>query len=178
MTLWIRILLLLVVTIGMAAGVTEVSAGLLSRAVAKAAAKRAAVAGIAKGTVNTPPKAAGKVLRRDVIRDQRTKARALTRDRTVFRYTSKKEAQKEMRRGIAPGRHMTAKGGRGRPLSAPHAKRRYGLPKKPEVRETIHLWKGHPLRHNRALGGEPGVGELTSPKRVPPSAIEKLVPVP
>ena len=34
--------------------------------------------------------------------------------------------------------------------------RRYGLLAKPEVRETVRLSKGFPVRLNRAVGGEPG----------------------
>ena len=33
------------------------------------------------------------------------------------------------------------------------------------------------VRFNRAVGGESGVGELTSPKRIPSQAVEKVVPL-
>lgn len=120
-------------------------------------------------------RSAAKVLRRDLVRDRAIKARPLARSRTVFRYTSKAQARTELRRGILPGRHMTSRGGAGRPLGAAAAQRRYGLPGRPQVRETIRVPKGQPVRTAKALGGRPGVGELTSSKRLSPSAITKVV---
>jgi hypothetical protein len=55
--------------------------------------------------------------------------------------------------------------------------RRYGLPRKPEVRERIRLPKGQRVRHNKVVGGERGAAELTSPKRVLSPAIKKVVPL-
>jgi hypothetical protein len=62
-------------------------------------------------------------------------------------------------------------------LGPEQARKRYGLPGQPEVRETIRLPKGHPVRRNKALGGGPGQEEWTSPRRVPPEAIRKVVPI-
>ncbi len=112
--------------------------------------------------------------RLDLGRDRKTKAKPLPGDRTVFRYTTKERAKKERRDGISRGSHMTSTGGPGRPLSATKAKQRYGLRQKPEVRETVRLHRGQKVRRNRTLGGAPGVGEVTSPKRVP---VEKVVPL-
>lgn len=120
-------------------------------------------------------RSAARVMRRDLARDSAIKARPLARSRTVFRYTSKARASTELRRGILPGRHLTAKGGPGRPLGAAAAQRRYGLLGRPQVRETIRLPKGQPIRSAKALGGRPGVGELTSPKRLLPTAITNVV---
>jgi hypothetical protein len=83
----------------------------------------------------------------------------------------------ELRRGLQPNTHMTAQGGPGRPLSPNTAKRRYGLRQRPQVRETLRLPKGYPVRSAKAFGGQPGVGELTSPKSLPPTAIQKVVPL-
>ena len=44
-------------------------------------------------------------------------------------------------------------------------------------RETINLPAGQPVRHNKALGGAPGRGELTAPRAVPSQAILKIVPL-
>lgn len=63
-------------------------------------------------------------LRRDLARDRETKAKPLSRDRTVFRYTSKDRAKAELQKGIPPRSHMTASGGPGRPLSAKKAQDR------------------------------------------------------
>lgn len=120
-------------------------------------------------------RSAAQAMRRDLVRDSAIKARPLARQRTVFRYTSKARARTELRRGIAPGRHMSSNGGPGRPLSRVAAQKRYGLPRRPQVRETIRLPKGQPVRAAKALGGRPGVGELTSPKRLWPRAITNVV---
>ncbi len=114
------------------------------------------------------------LLRRDLVRDRAIVPRPLTRQRTVFRYTSRKQAAVEARRGIPPGRHLTSTGGPGRPLSRVTAQKRYGLPRRPQVRETIRLPKGYPVRTAKVVGGRPGVGELTSPKRLSPTAITNV----
>jgi hypothetical protein len=140
---------------------------------------RAAARGLSRGLVrrSTISRSRLPLLRRDLARDHAIKARPLARPRTVFRYTSKARARTELRRGIAPGRHMTSYGGRGRPLGAVAAQRRYGLPRQPQVRETIHLPKGVPVRSAKAVGGGPGVGELTSSKRLPSGAITRVLPL-
>jgi hypothetical protein len=121
--------------------------------------------------------AMGKVLKRDLMRDAATAARPLAKSRKVFRYTTRKQSVREARHGLAPDRHMTARTVRGRPLSPETAQRRYGLPNKPEVRETWKLRSGTPVRSNKALGGTPGTGELTSPRRLSPKDLEKTVPL-
>jgi len=118
-----------------------------------------------------------RILRQDWLRDSGTAARALSRPRTVHRYLSRERAALEAREGIAPGRHMTATARPGRPLSAENAQRRYGLPETPEVRQTLRLPAGFPARSNKALGGAPGYGEITSPRALPPAAIRRNVPL-
>jgi hypothetical protein len=117
------------------------------------------------------------VLHRDLVRDKATIARKLPSKRTVFRYTTRAQAEKEMRRGIKPGSHLTSRAYPGRPLKATNAQARYGLPQKPDVRMTVTLPKGTKVRRNRALGGAPGVGEITSVQRTKPRAIKKVVPL-
>ncbi len=118
-----------------------------------------------------------RVLRADLIRDRGTVAKVLVKPRTVFRYTSRTQAAQEAKYGLAPRTHMTSTGGPGRPLSAQAAQKRYGLPAKPQVRETLRLNANHAVKHNKALGGAPGYGELTSPKRISPNAIRRIVPL-
>lgn len=110
-------------------------------------------------------------------RDLRTPVRDLYWNRTAFRYTTRHQARIEAKKGLAPSRHMTARAKPGAPLSGMNAQRRYGLPRRPQVRETIRLQRGFGVRSNKAIGGRPGFGELTSPHRVPPSAIRRVVPL-
>lgn len=158
-------------------------AGLLVMAIALPSAAEAG--GLAKAVFRGATKSASKTLRgsaartlrRDFLRDRATRARPLTRNRTVFRYTTKAQAQQELQRGIRSGSHMTARATAGRPLNPAQAQSRYGLPQKPEVRETVRLPKGQPIRLNRTVGGAAGVGEVTSTKRVRSAAVVKVVPL-
>jgi hypothetical protein len=162
-----RTLVVLVVIITVLTAV-RVEAGGLGRAVAR---------GAARSTAKALRQDFAQLLRRDFLRDRTIPARPLPRPKTVFRYTSKAQAQLELRRGLRPNTHMTAQGGPGRPLSPNTAKRRYGLRQRPQVRETLRLPKGYLVRPAKAFGGQPGVGELTSPKSLPPTAIQKVVPL-
>ncbi len=136
---------------------------------------RAAARGAWRSSARVFRRSPGQIMRRDLARDGAIKARPLARPRTVFRYTSKARARTELRRGIAPGRHMTSNGGPGRPLSRVAAQQRYGLLRRPQVRETIRLPQGQLVRSAKALGGRPGVGELTSTRRLSPTAISNVV---
>jgi hypothetical protein len=138
---------------------------------------RAAARGAARSAGRALRGSPARTLRWERLRDGATRVRPLPKDRTVFRYTSKERAREELRGGLPPGSHMTSRGGAGRPLTPEHAQRRYGLPQKPEVRETVRLPKGQPTRSNRSIGGAPGVGETTSSKRVRPEAIKKVTPL-
>jgi hypothetical protein len=117
------------------------------------------------------------VTRRDLLIHNSTRPAPITNPREVFRFTTRERAFTELRQGIAPNRHMTTHSSPGRPLSAESAMRRYGLPAKPDVRETIVIPSRQPIRSNKVVGGAPGVGEVTSPKLLPPEAIKKIVPV-
>jgi len=114
-------------------------------------------------------------LRRDAARDRLLPAKALTRPRSVFRYTSPAQAAREAKVGIPARSHFTSRAGPGRPLSGSAAQKRYGLPRIPLVRERITLPAGQPVRAGRAIGGSPGIGELTSPKPLPPGAVRGSV---
>jgi hypothetical protein len=118
------------------------------------------------------------LLRRDFLRDRTLPVRRLKAPRTVHRYTTWERALRELQKGLPAGTHTTARARPGRPPSPETAQRRYGLPAKPEVRETIRLPEGALIRQGKALGGRPGVGEVLTARRVPPEAIRKITPLP
>lgn len=160
--------------------VPNVSAAGVGRAIAKGA-----VRGLARSAERSAVRSAEKqavrrsigIQRKDAWNHLHTPVRPLPAPRTVFRYTSPEQARKELSTGIAPGRHMTATAPAGRPPSPATAARQYGLRKAPGVRETVQLPKGFPVRHDKVPGGQPGMGEITSPKRVPPTATKKITPL-
>jgi len=154
---------------GLLYGSVPVEAGAAGKILGKGVAGRG-LSGKASG------QSARDALRRDVLRDRATPVRPLSRSRSAVRYTTRERAREELRHGIPPGRHM-APAHAGRPLRRDHALKRYGLPRAPEVRESIRLPAGQPVRSNKALGGGRGVGEITSPRPVPPAAIKKVSPV-
>ncbi len=130
---------------------------------------------IGRAVTSRISKAAGaNVLRRDLARDAATRVTRLPRERLFFRYTTRSRGLAELRRGLAPSRHMSGNAGPGRPLSSAAAQRRFGLPARPETRLSVRLEKGWPVRFNRALAGTRGVGEVTSPKSIPASAITRV----
>ena len=118
------------------------------------------------------------LLRRDFRRDRTLPVRRLKAPRTVHRYTTWERALRELQKGLPAGTHTTARARPGRPPSPEVAQRRYGLPRKPEARETIRLPEGALIRQGKALGGRPGVGEIVTARRVPPEAIRKITPLP
>lgn len=117
------------------------------------------------------------IRRRDAARDAKTPAKPLARPQTVYRYTTKRQAQMDMRKGLPPGKHMTANASAGRPPSSATAMKSYGLNRQPTGRETIVLPKGQPVRTNKVLGGTPGRGEITSTRRVQAGAMKKWAPI-
>lgn len=121
--------------------------------------------------------AMSRVFKRDLLRDTATVARPVVKPRQVWRYTTREQAARDARFGLAPGRHMTAQTTRGRPPSPETAQRRYGLGNQPEVRETWELPAGTPVRSNKAFGGTLGIGEKTSRKRVPPENLVRTIPL-
>lgn len=140
----------------------------------------AAIAGQAKSSVaqaQSPRKVYSDVRRKDQSRDAGSQAKPLPKDRTVYRYTTKKRAVEESSKGIPAGAHMTSSGVAGRPPSASQGQTQYGLRRKPEVRETIHVPKGQPAKLNKVYGGNAGKGELTSTQRVPPKSVQKVIPL-
>jgi translation initiation factor IF-2 len=116
-----------------------------------------------------------RALVKDSKRDAATKTVPLKAERRVWRYTSKQEAERELKSGVPAGAHMTPKVGPGRPPSGVTAQHQYGLPRAPEARMKIRLDRGTPVAHNKALAGQAGRGELTAPATVPKENIEKVI---
>lgn len=116
-----------------------------------------------------------RALAKDLVNHRTAPVKTLTAPRTVFRYATRSVARKDVASGLAPYRHMTSRGGPGRPLSAANAAKRYGLPRRPDVRETIRLGRGQTVILNKAQGGRPGVGEAVSPRPIGRGAIERVV---
>ncbi len=119
--------------------------------------------------------AAHSVLTRDAERDATTAVERLPADRTVFRYTTREQADKELRDGVEVGRHTTANASPGRPLTSENAQRQFGLPQEPDLRLTLRLPKGTRVKANNVVGGAPGTGELRLAEPVPASAITNEV---
>ena len=148
---------------------------------------RVAVAFVAVLTV-APSAAGGKkdlanaaiarLLRRDAARDAATVAVPAAESRMVWRYTGEAEAEREMSRGIAAGSHFTPKVTPGRPPSPLTVQRQYGLPQPPQVRMTVRIDEGRLILKNKALGGEPGRGELVNTEPLPPRAVQTVTRLP
>jgi len=171
--LWLLLLFCLSGTHGMAGGI--------GRAIARGAVRssvrsteRSAGRSVVKAAERKAVQRAIEIQRRDLWNHRHSLIRPLPATRNVYRYTTASRARREIHAGIAPGRHMAATAPAGRLPSPKTAANRYGLPTTPTVRETIRLPKGFPTRHNKVPGGEPGVGEITSSRRIPPEAIKKV----
>lgn len=131
---------------------------------------------VSRRAARSVERALPRILARDAERDAATAVRSLGRSRSFQRYVTGGSFKQELRSGIAPGRHM-APARMGRPLGGVAAQKRYGLPLTPQYRETVRLPRGFEVKLNRALGGQPGFGEAISPRRIPPQAIQKVLPL-
>ncbi len=129
---------------------------------------------LARSLEHRPSPSISSILRRDLSRDRATAPRILSRDRIVNRFTTLPRAKAEARKGLTTGTHLTSRISPGRPLSALSAQKRLGLPVRPEARERILLKRGTSVRFNKALGGKPGVGEITIAKPVPNSVLRDV----
>ena len=112
---------------------------------------------LARSLKRRPTPAMENILRRDRL----TAPRVLTRDRLVNRYTAVLRARTEVRSGLRAGTHLTSRISPGHPLASKTAQKWFGLPGRPDVREKVLLKRGTSVRFNKALGGKPGVGEIT-----------------
>lgn len=181
-------LLALALTAGVAA---DAAAGVASQAVRREMVRRAEVVAVERAAVRAAEQRAARraalraaeqrqvalreALAKDARRDGATKAVPLSAERRVWRYTSKREAERELKSGVPAGAHMTPSVRPGRPPSAATAQNQYGLPRMPEARLTIRLHRGTRIAHNKALAGAPGRGELTAPVAVPRDNVEKVI---
>lgn len=120
-----------------------------------------------------------RVLARDAARDaaRMAQARGLDQSTQVWRYTSRAQADKALKQGLPAGAHYTPGTHAGRLPKAATAQRQYGLPHRPDVRLTVQLPEGQRVIRNKALGGQPGRGELVTRDAVPASAISRVQPL-
>jgi hypothetical protein len=156
------------------------SAGGLGRVIARGAVRgfaRSAERSAVRSTERQAVRRAAAIRTKDVWNHVHTSARPLPAPRTVYRYTSPSQMRRELHSGIAPESHMTATAPAGRPPSPATAVRKYGLPRTPGVRETVQLPRDFLVRHNKVPGGRQGIGEITSPRTVPGTAIKKVTPL-
>lgn len=110
----------------------------------------------------------------DHRRDNRLTPKDIGRPTTYYRYTTKKQAEKDMRNGLPWHTHMTAPAKAGRPLSPANAKKAYVLDRKPTVRETIVMPKGQPIRKAQVIGSPSKRVETSSTKKAPPGVVTKV----
>jgi hypothetical protein len=160
--------------------VANVNAGGLGRTLARGAVRglaRSAERSAVRSTERQAVRRAAAIQSKDLWNHLHTPARPLPAPRTVYRYTSPSQVRRELHSGIAPESHMTATAPVGRPPSPATAVRKYGLPRTPGVRETVQLPRSFPVRHNKVPGGRQGIGEITSPRTVPRTAIKKVTPL-
>jgi hypothetical protein len=129
---------------------------------------------VARSLERRPAPGIANTLRRDLSRDHVTPPSILSRDRIVNRYTMLPRARVEVRRGLTSGTHLTSRVRPGRPLSANSAQKRLGLPNRPEAQEHVLLKRGTSVRFNKALGGKPGVGEITIVKQAPRTVVQSV----
>jgi hypothetical protein len=137
----------------------------------KKAAAQKAVRQFEEGKVSEKAKNE-KLMTWDQARDKTIPVKPLEKSRTVYRYTSMKQAKIEQANGISPNTHMTSREvGPGRPLSAVTAKGRYGLPNEPQAQLKIQIPAHQPIRNAKVVGGKAGYGEITSPKSIPSKSV-------
>jgi len=146
----------------------EVASAGPSSAVAKAA---------SRALVRRSAPRVGALLARDLRNHRTARVVRLAAPRTVFRYTSLQRARGAIRRGIPAMRHLTSRGGAGRPLGSVSAARALGLSRRPAARLTVRVPKRQPVIFNRIVGGGAGRGEIVSPKRIPAAAVKRVVRV-
>lgn len=152
-------------------------AGVFSKAASKAAARKAATKKAVKVRSASTRKDYNKIEARDIARDNKTQAKPLEQNRTVYRYTSKENAKAAQKKGLHANSHMTSGVSKGRPLTSEKAQKRFGLENPPDTRLTIKIPKGHPVKKNKVIGGEAGWGEITSPKKIPAKQVIEVKPV-
>lgn len=85
------------------------------------------------------------------------------------RFTSKLQAAKEKKEGLASGTHLGGKIKPGRPLGQDKAAAEYGIPRKnAEVRSVWKVEKDLPRKNGKVIGGAPGKGEIVTADKIKP----------
>jgi hypothetical protein len=144
----------------------QVEAGPLGKALTRGAARSA------KRSMSAKLRAA---LAADARRDALRRPVPLLKTRSFFRNVTPKTAATERRLGIPAGRHLTSDARPGRPLLAKRATKVYGTVHPVGRRELVQVKKGTLVKPGKVLGGAPGKGEFRTVRRLPPSAIKKVV---
>ena len=161
--------------------VPDLNAAGVGKAVARTATRRLLGKSAGRATARVAAKTrmpAAQVMKLDRLRDSQAPIRMLTKPRSVFRYTSNEQAQLYRQRGVPSGAHFTVNAGPGRPLSAAHAKERYGLPRAPTARVEAVLPRGTTVKSGKVVGGQPGYGELKTYRQpLSPSVVKSVRPV-
>lgn len=170
--------LLVLLSVFMVLSPLPMEAGVLNRLVRGRTANRVLNRG-SRAAERSVERDLSQMFARDRARDTRVAARRLNQARTVQRYTTKKQAESYLKRGVPSGTHFTTKANHGRPLTSGRATARYGLPSEPDVRIKVALPPGTTVKFGKVVGGHPGgYGEVkTYRSPLPPSAVKSVTPV-
>ena len=107
--------------------------------------------------------------KKDDARDAKLKAKTGKVTELRERFSSKPQAAKEKKDGLASGTHLGGKIKPGRPLGQEKAAAQYGIPKKnAEVRSVWKVEKNIPRKSGKVIGGAPGKGEIVVAGKIPP----------
>jgi hypothetical protein len=169
MKMWNRIVRRVVATLAivvLVAFASEVEAGPLGKALMRGAARSS------KGSMSAKLKAA---LAADARRDALRRPVPLLKTRNFFRYATAKGSASERRLGIPARRHLTSDARPGRPLRGAHATKDYATVAPVRIRELVQVQKGTLVKPGKVMGGAPGKGEFRTVRRLPPSAIKRVV---
>lgn len=161
-----------------AAGAGKELARGVARRLATKSVERTATRRFATTLASKAPRPTTMILKVDRWRDSQIPIMRLTRPRSVYRFTTRVQANAYSRSGVPSGVHFTVKAGPGRPLAGSRAKERYGIPRIPTVRVEVILPKGSAVKTGKVIGGQPGFGELKTYRRpLPPAAIKTVLPL-
>lgn len=165
--MWNRTVRRIVTALAMVLAVSgQAEAGPLGKALTRGARRNI------KGSISVKLKAA---LTADAERDALRRPVPLLKTRRFFRYVTPQGAATERRLGIPARRHLTSDARPGRPLLGARATKDYATANSVRRRELVQVPKGTLVTPGKVLGGAPGKGEFRTVRRLPPSAIKKIV---
>jgi hypothetical protein len=135
------------------------------------------VPAVAGGKKEFAKAAIARLLERDAARDAVAAFTRTGEERFVYRYATLGDARRAEAEGLRPGSHVTTGITLGRPLGAPGAQDRFGLPQVPEVRMKVRLPAGTLVKEGKVLGGQAGYGEIVVEEPLPADSIVEVVPL-